>query len=159
MAKQHAILPDDVDIQKVADCLCLRLRRTTRQITQIYDRALEPPRLTVNQFGLLARLYGSNLKSHPCISIGALADLVGMHPTTLNRNLKPLKAQGLVADAAQTADQRVRSVQITEKGRAKFRTAVPFWRDAETQVRKAIGARAALALNRALERASLKIAK
>ena len=159
MAKQHAILPDEIDMQKIADCLCLRLRRTTRQMTQIYDRALEPLGLTVNQFGLLARLHGSSLKRHACISIGVLADLIGMHPTTLNRILKPLKVQGLVADAPQTADQRVRSVQITEKGRAKLRKAVPSWRDAEAQVRKVIGARAALALNRALDRASLKIAK
>ena len=81
----------DIDIRAIAQCSCLRLRRTTRRVTQIYDRLLEPAGLTVNQFGLLARLYGANLRRE-ILPIGTLAERVGMDPTTLNRSLKPLEA-------------------------------------------------------------------
>jgi len=39
----------------------------------------------------------------PNRAIGALAERLGMHPTTLNRDLKPLKAQGLVAGSRAAA--------------------------------------------------------
>ena len=159
MARRGVIPPDEIEIQEIAKCVCLRLRRVARQMTQFYDRELAPLGLTVNQFGLLARLHGSSLNGHAWLSIGALADLVGMHPTTLNRNLKPLIAQGLVASTVGARDQRVRAVLITAKGRVRLGKAVPFWRRAETQVRRTLGAKVALALNRSLDLASAKIAK
>jgi len=156
-ARRGAIPPDAIELQEIADCICLRLRRTARQMTQIYDRELARVGLTVNQFGLLARLYGSSLNGRSRISIGALAEIIGMHPTTLNRNLKPLISQSLITYAPAARDQRVRAVEITAKGRARLGKAAPFWRRAEAQVRKALGARAALALNRSLDFASAKI--
>ena len=56
-----------------------------------------------------------------------------MGPTTLNRNLKPLVAKGLVRNAADSADGRVRVVRITEKGRRALLKAVPFWQDAQAR--------------------------
>jgi hypothetical protein len=50
-------MPDEIDIQEISGCTCLRLRRAARQMTQIYDGALEPAGITVNQFGLLAKLH------------------------------------------------------------------------------------------------------
>src|SRR5262249_56489576 len=105
----------DLDIREIAQCTCLRLRRTTRRVTQIYDRLLEPIGMTVNQFGLLARLYGANLRRET-LPISVLAERVGMDPTTLNRSLKPLKAQGLIANAADPADRRGRAGVITPHG-------------------------------------------
>src|SRR5262249_32246548 len=92
----------DLDIREIAQCTCLRLRRTPRRVTQIYARLLEPIGMTVNQFGLLARLYGANLRRET-LPISVLAERVGMDPTTLNRSLKPLEAQGLIANAADPA--------------------------------------------------------
>jgi len=150
---------DEIDIREVSHCTCLRARRTTRQLTQIYDRALEPAGLTVNQFGLLAKLYGAALFGKKSLSIGALADLLGMHPTTLNRDLKPLAAQDLVAEAAHPADRRVRAVAITGKGRAKLRRAATFWRQAQRQIDAALGAEAMAALNELLDLTSAKLTK
>jgi DNA-binding MarR family transcriptional regulator len=137
-----------------AGCTCLRARRTTRQLTQIYDQALEPVGLTVNQFGLLANLDGRGR-----VSIGALAELAGKHPSTLNRDLKPLKAQHLVTDVADPADRRVRAILITRKGATKLRKALPFWRRAQSQVEATLGAELARALNGLLELASVKLTK
>ena len=147
----------DIDIRAIAQCSCLRLRRTTRRVTQIYDRLLEPAGLTVNQFGLLARLYGARLRGE-ILAIGTLAERVGMDPTTLNRSLKPLEAERLVANATDPADRRVRAVLITERGVAKLEHAVPSWRQAQAQIDEALGLDASVALNGLLELSYAKLA-
>jgi DNA-binding MarR family transcriptional regulator len=140
----------DIDIREIVQCSCLRLRRITRRVTQIYDRLLEPAGLTINQFGLLGRLYGASVRGE-ILSIGVLAERVGMDPTTLSRSLRPLKAEGLVADSADLADQRVRAVRITDKGIAQLRQAMPFWRKAQSQIDQALGIDTSVALNGLLE--------
>src|SRR6516165_7681068 len=108
-------MADPIDLREVSGCTCLRARRLARQLTAAYDRALKHVGLTVNQFGVLAKLYGATRGGQTGLSIGALADRVGMHPTTLNRDLKPLKTQGLIADAVDMSDRRIRVVMITTK--------------------------------------------
>ena len=140
----------DIDVREVAQCTCLRLRRITRRITQIYDGTLEPAGLTVNQFGMLARLYGASLRSE-ILPIGALADRLGMDPTTLNRSLKPLEKEGFIADTSDPADKRVRAVLITDTGVEKLRRAVPLWREAQARIDAALGIDTSVALNGLLE--------
>lgn len=143
----------DMDIGAAREsCTCLRARRASRQLTQIYDRALGPAGLTVNQFGLLASLAGQGR-----LSIGAVADLIGKHPSTLNRDLKPLAAQGLIAAATDPDDRRVRGVRITAKGRARLRKALPLWRRAQTEIQAAIGHDAMRDLNELLDLTSLRL--
>lgn len=143
-----------VDVQEIAGCTCLRLRRASRKLTQIYDHLLGAAGLTVNQFGLLAQLYGAD-KSRPTgLSMGTIADRLGLDPTTLNRNLKPLHVQGLVKDAIDAADRRVRIIRITEKGRRTLERAMPLWRQAQTQVARAMGEEAIAALNGLLDQST-----
>jgi DNA-binding MarR family transcriptional regulator len=144
----------NIDVREIAGCTCLKLRRTTRRISRIYDRALQPTGLTISQFGLLAHLHGAQLAGHDRLAIGALAELVGADPTTLNRNLKPLQVQGLIADKPDPADLRVRGVYITAKGHARLARAVPFWRQAQTRVETAIGGEAAASLRGLLDAAA-----
>jgi DNA-binding MarR family transcriptional regulator len=151
--------PDQLDIGEIAGCTCLRARRATRQLTQIYDEALAPVRLTINQFGVLAHLHGATFDGRNYLSLGALADLIGKHPSTLNRDLKPLKIRGLVADSKDPTDGRVRAVHLTAKGRALLLKALPDWRRAEAEIRKALGAETTLALNGLLELTSARLAK
>lgn len=151
------VMTDPIDLNEVANCTCLRARRLTRRLTQIYDAALEPVHLTANQFGVLSFLYGSTLGGRDHASIGALAERVGKHPTTLNRDLKPLEVLGLVASVENPADRRVRAIQITSKGRTHLRKAVTFWRQAQSRVRQELGHRAMVALNDMLENAAKKL--
>jgi DNA-binding MarR family transcriptional regulator len=148
-----------VDVREVAHCTCLALRRAARQVTQLYDRSLEQAGLTANQFGLLGQLYGASAAGRPALSIGALAERVGTDPTTLNRGLKPLEAQGLVATATDPDDRRVRTLSITRKGRTTFEQAVPLWRAARAELQGAIGAETMAALTGLLDRSSAKMLK
>jgi len=139
------------ELRKIMGCTCMRMRRATRRVTQLYDHALEPSGLTVSQFGLLAYLLGASRASSNAASIGTIAEWLGMDPTTLNRNLKPLVAKGLVRNAPDSDDGRVRVVRITEKGRRALLKAVPLWRAAQARVDKALGPDATAELNELLD--------
>lgn len=133
----------NIDIREIADCTCAGLRRATRRITQLYDHALAPVGLTANQFSLLSHLYGAEMMKVGGLSIKALADRLGMDPSTLTRNLKPLAIKGLVADHADPNDGRARLVTITALGRSKLEAAVPHWRKAQNTLNEKLGADAA----------------
>jgi DNA-binding MarR family transcriptional regulator len=150
-------MADPIDLREVSGCACLRARRVARQLTQAYDHALAPAALTVNQFGLLAKLYGASQGGRTGVRVGALADRLGMHPTTLNRDLKPLRAQGLVADAVDASDRRARALVITGKGRARLRKAIPVWRLAQARLEGALGAELARTFSDVLDSAAARL--
>ncbi|MGO9047698.1 MAG: MarR family winged helix-turn-helix transcriptional regulator [Xanthobacteraceae bacterium] len=133
------------------------MRRATRRVTQFYEHALGPTGLTVNQFGLLAYLYGASRAPAHASSIGTIAEWLGMDPTTLNRNLKPLLAKGMVKNVPDPADGRVRIVQITDKGMRALSEATPRWRKAQAEVEKTIGAKSTAELNALLDLSSARL--
>lgn len=147
----------DIDFREVDRCTCLTLRRASRKVTQIYDRLLEPADLTVSQFGLLAHLLGARRTGRTMLPIGALAEQIGMDPTTLNRSLKPLQASGLVANLPDPRDRRVRALAITDAGRARFEAAVPLWRQARAKVATAVGVENVEALTGLLKLSSSRL--
>ncbi|MGO9136039.1 MAG: MarR family winged helix-turn-helix transcriptional regulator [Methylovirgula sp.] len=150
---------NEINLREVADCTCARLQRTTRRVTQIYDRALAPVDLTVNQFGLLARLYGARLLQRDGMSIKALADMLGMDSSTLTRNLKPLEARGLIDSAIDPNDGRARLIAITAAGTAKLAQALPHWRSAQREVKRQLGSAASGELRTLLDTAFTTLAE
>jgi DNA-binding MarR family transcriptional regulator len=141
------------------DSIAWDARRATRELTRIYDQALIPVELNINQFGLLVYLYWAKLDGRPSQSIGALAELTGLSPSTLPRELKSLGARGWITSVADTADRRKRVISITTRGCSRLRRAIPFWRRAQTQIRDALGVDNAVALNGMLDRTSMKLKK
>jgi DNA-binding MarR family transcriptional regulator len=117
----------------VRGCTCGRLRRLTRRITAVYDRALAPCGLRVTQFSLM-----SNLLSLPAPTLSELAETMDMERTTLLRNLHPLVAAGWIR-VEPSAHSRKREVHLTPAGRAKWVEAKPFWRVAQNTVNSALG--------------------
>ena len=127
-------------------CTCFRLRKATRQVTQIYDEHLAEFGLTVTQFSLLG-----HLRAMSGVGIGALADVMVMDPTSLTRALRPLERQGLVALRPDPSDRRARCVHLTDKGRSAYETARAGWQRAQDQIGDLLGDDALPRLNAALD--------
>ena len=139
--------------EKLTGCTCMRLRKVSRRVSQIYDRSLEPSGMTVTQYGLLGHIL-----RHDGIGIGALADMLIMDPTTLTRSLRPLQQKGQVVLAQDPRDRRARRLYLTAAGRAAFESARPAWARAQRQVQQALGAAETPALNAALDRVLERLA-
>jgi DNA-binding MarR family transcriptional regulator len=114
-------------------CVCGRLRRAARALTQLYDDTMAPAGLRITQFSLLHTLERSGPQR-----ITELATLLLLDRTALSRNLEPLAAEGLVRIAA-GRDARTREVCLTRAGEAALAKAMPYWRRAQVQVAQQLG--------------------
>ena len=130
--------PDSTDSQLFESignlCMCANLRRASRVITALYDAFLQPSGLLATQFIVLGAL-----GAQPSIALTPLAEKLGMDPTTLARNLKPLERDGLVQILTGT-DRRQRVLKLTDQGLDRFMQAVPQWEQAQAAVIDQIGA-------------------
>lgn len=133
-------MPPASDFTECLACTCFAARRTARAITQHYERQLKPSGLGVNQFTLLAVLAIAGP-----LPLSRLAGELGVERTTLTRNLRPLLARGLVNESA-TGDRRVRLLEITKRGAAAARVALPHWREAQASIARRLGSGAIRAL-------------
>jgi DNA-binding MarR family transcriptional regulator len=133
-------------------CTCRRLRRMARLVTQLYDEALSAHDLTVAQFGLMSTIAEHRTREGKDISIGALANAIGLDPTTLNRNLNTLQRDKLVEVRPDQKDRRVRAIALTLAGRQRLKAAVPAWRAAQADLERRLGPEAVSVLNDTLDR-------
>jgi DNA-binding MarR family transcriptional regulator len=110
------------------NCLCFNLRQATRAVTQVYDEVLRPTGLRATQLSLLQILENAGT-----MSVTRLAQRAVMDRTTLTRNLELLEREGLVRIQA-GEDARVREVSLTAQARKRLAAALPYWREAQSQV-------------------------
>lgn len=121
-------------------CVCGRLRRAARALTQLYDDLMAPCGLRVTQFSLLRTLAARGPQRMSALAAAALLDR-----TALSRTLEPLEALGLVRIAA-GRDARTREVSLTRRGAAALARAMPHWERAQASVARQLGARKSHAL-------------
>jgi DNA-binding MarR family transcriptional regulator len=103
-------------------CGCYHLRMAARVVTQRFDHALQSLWLRSTQVILLMAVGAAD---DPTIS--QLARRMGMDPSTLNRNLRPLTGQGLIS-LRSGSDGRSRLVALTDEGRRVVADAAPTCR-------------------------------
>ncbi len=114
-------------------CYCNGARQAARAMTQVYDAALAPSGLGVNQFSLL-----SALAIQGPVALGQLAEAIVMDRTTLTRNLRPLEKAGFVESVAGN-DRRTRELRISDEGRARLAEAMPYWEEAHADMERRLG--------------------
>jgi DNA-binding MarR family transcriptional regulator len=129
----HSMTDEIEAFRECRACLCFAVRRAARAVTQHYERHLRPTGLRATQFSVLVRL----AQTGP-MPINRLASQMGLERTTLSRNLRPLLTKRWVT-VSEEADRRVHSVEITAKGRAIARDALPAWRKAQAAAKKKLG--------------------
>lgn len=119
--------------QVPASCMGMHVRRASRIITQVYDAALRPVGLVLNQFTLLV-----SIRLVEPTPITRLAQTLFTDQTTLTRNLKVLEKRGLVA-IEPGEDRRVKLVSLTDEGQAVLAEALPLWKQAQAEVMQHFG--------------------
>jgi DNA-binding MarR family transcriptional regulator len=127
-------------------CSCSALRQAARRVTKLYDDALAPTGLGVNQFSILARL---SLVGP--ITIQDLARLLVMDRSTLGHLLRPLEKRGFVKLEISARDRRSRWMTLTQAGKAAVAKGRPRWAAAQRQFESTFGREAALELRTVLK--------
>jgi DNA-binding MarR family transcriptional regulator len=127
-------------------CNCGALRQAARRVTKLYDDALAPIGLGVNQFSILARLSRVGPST-----IQDLARLLVTDRSTLGHLLRPLEKRGLVKLDVSEQDRRSRIVALTHAGKAAVAKARPRWAAAQRSFESAFGKEAAFELRAVLK--------
>nr|WP_320146634.1 MarR family winged helix-turn-helix transcriptional regulator [uncultured Anaeromusa sp.] len=106
-------------------CNCMNVRRASRAVTQFYDEQLKSCDITIAQLSMLLRL-----KEAEALTISQLAQTMRIDRTTLNRNMKPLLENGLIA-LQQGKDSRTKLVSLTNQGRQTAEEGWACWEKAQ----------------------------
>jgi len=104
-----------------------------RAVTRAYDAALHPVGLRATQFAVLVAV-----ATEGAVSITALAESMEMDRSTLTRNVRPLAKDGLLT-VGREGWHRSRTIEITERGRARVREALPLWERAQATLQRQLG--------------------
>jgi DNA-binding MarR family transcriptional regulator len=120
-----------------SECICMRVRRTSRALSRLYDENLRPTGLQASQLTLLG---AAAALGDAGANMGKMADVLGMDRTTLTRNVRPLEKAGLLRVARDPADARARIVLLTRAGEQAIEEAFPLWEKSQKQVRSLLGA-------------------
>ena len=124
----------ELNLNGTGSCASFNFRRAARAVTRFYDQALEPCGIRSTQFTILVGV----AKTQPT-SISALANVLVIDNTTLTRNLRLLRKQGLVSVSDRGA-KRQRFLALTPKGERTLAESLPVWRAAQERFVQSLGA-------------------
>ncbi|MEM9944781.1 MAG: MarR family winged helix-turn-helix transcriptional regulator [Cyanobacteria bacterium P01_D01_bin.36] len=111
----------DIAQQMSQECVARRLRQVNRTITRLYDEALRPHGLTVNQLNILAVVI-----SEKQIRPGQLGQSLGMEKSTVSRTVDRMVRKDWLKVTPGT-DGRTQLLTVTAKGRKLLLNVTPIW--------------------------------
>ena len=117
-------------------CMCGSFRRTSRALTQLYDRALRPLDLSPTQLTILQVLSRTGE-----VSQGLLGEMLAMDSTSLTRTLAIMVRQRWVTER-RGEDRREHWLHLSSAGERQLKHALPLWEKVQSRLRRQIGDRA-----------------
>jgi len=115
-------------------CIFRHVSRASRAVVAAYDPALAPFGLTGHQFNLMMTLGNKGP-----LTVGALADALGMDASGVPRAIRPLADDDLIS-VERGADRRKRLLSLTPSGRKRLNLATTAWTSVQGELVDAIGA-------------------
>lgn len=115
------------------DCIAFRVRVLNRVITNLYDSALTPFGITVNQTTILAMLTMVG-EARP----GEIGKELQMEKSTVSRNLERMRKKGWIEVAAGDGGT-ARVLTVTPAGRKLLAALYPQWRKAQAAAARLLG--------------------
>jgi DNA-binding MarR family transcriptional regulator len=116
------------NLEGCSECTCFNLRKASRTITQLFDKAMQPSGLRGTQFSLLTMLFFFGP-----VTVTVLSKKLLMDRTTVTRNLMPLEQQGYIIVKA-GKDLRTRTVELTKTGIKALEKAFPLWKETQSKI-------------------------
>ncbi|WP_054008382.1 MarR family winged helix-turn-helix transcriptional regulator [Cypionkella psychrotolerans] len=121
-------------------CYCAALRKATRRVTAIYDRALDKHGISLAQYSLLR-----TIRRRGPISLTELAAVMELDRSTIGRNVRVVEKAGWVRPA-DSLDQREAAIALTENGAELLLRAYADWAATQDAIAAKLGAGGAEAL-------------
>ncbi|MBU3161157.1 MarR family winged helix-turn-helix transcriptional regulator [Clostridium frigoris] len=122
------------DNKNSQSCACGNLRKTTRAITQFYDKMLQPTGLRSTQCLLLL-----DISFNKNISVTRLGNILRMDQSTVTRNVELLRKSGYIDIKKEEQDCRKKCITITDKGVKTLDAAIPILKEAQIKIEDGIG--------------------
>ena len=116
-----------------AECIAYRVRLLNRVITNIYDRALQPLGIKINQANILTML---SLSGHA--SSTDIARVLSMEKSTVSRTLDRLRKNGWI-NVAGNGDGPSQIVSVTPQGRNLMAAVHTQWKKAQKHAAELLG--------------------
>jgi DNA-binding MarR family transcriptional regulator len=113
--------------------MCSSFRRTSRALTQLYEKALQPIGLRATQFTILQALALAGE-----VTQGQLGEILAMDSTTLTRTLTIMAREGWIAER-RGEDRRQRWLRLAKAGEAQLKRALPRWEKVQSRLRRQVG--------------------
>ena len=111
-----------------SDCMCLSIRKASRNITQAYNEEFKGLGINITQFSVLAILAGTGKQT-----ITKVAHQLGSERTTVTRAIAILEKKKLIKIVL-GADKRERLIAISKKGIEILDLARPHWKSAQLKI-------------------------
>lgn len=118
-----------------SECLCTSIRKSSRNISNIYKSYLKQSGLTINP-NQVSILVATSLLD--CPSISEISKNLSMERTTLLRNFNVMKNLGLIEIYAASGN-RQKFAKLTKEGEDTLSKIYPFWKMAQDKVKEVMG--------------------
>jgi len=119
--------PPQLAQRLAGECIAFRVRLLNRVITNLYDAALKPFGITVNQTTILAMLTLAEAATP-----GEIGRELAMEKSTVSRNLERMRNNGWIEAAGA-------GIRVTVAGRELFAALHPAWEQAQVAAEQLLG--------------------
>jgi DNA-binding MarR family transcriptional regulator len=116
--------------------MCASFRRSSRALTQLYEKEIRPLGLRTTQLTILQALSRTGE-----IPQGRLGEILAMDSTSLTRTLAIMIRRGWITERP-GEDKRERWLRLRSAGEAQLRRVEPVWEKVQSRLRRQLGPRA-----------------
>lgn len=131
MDKQNEI--KDVLIKMSKECVAVRVRLLNRIITNIYDFALKPIGIKLNQLNILIVIYLSDE-----IGYDGLSKKLIMDKSTVSRNIDRMVKKGWL-DVSISAEANKKMIRVTKDGKELLQKVYGLWEQGQNKTTEILG--------------------
>jgi DNA-binding MarR family transcriptional regulator len=126
------------------ECVAVRLRLLTRAVTKIYNRALQPYRVTISQMNILVAV--------SCMKQARQQDVcraLHLDKSTLSRDVERMEAKGWMR-STEGVDRRTGWLSVTLAGKKLLERAFPAWDQAQHHAKALLNEKDIAGIDRAI---------